>query len=207
MKFFLCLRLVREKRRRVEGRFLVKGNKDERIHKKCSHGEENVHCWKKKVNLWCNSPPEDGAHSSSPNVLVCAPPLVNFVADIVLCSFPFYLHWGNWQRKVFRLNNIRRATMTDTSFNKHINTSSLAFAHSKCVSKLSVVPNSWFLFSETRDEPLVWNSSKRQIERHLWYHFFTKRKTILFFLANRPLEPVWWLTEKLVIKGRKYRHL
>ena len=115
----------------------------------------------------------------------------------------FFLHWGNWQRKVFRLHSIRRATMTDTSFNKHINTSSLAFAHSKCVCKLSVVPKSWFLFSKTRDEPLLWNSSKRQIERHLWYHFFTKRKTILFFLTNRPLEPVWWLTEKIAIKGRK----
>ena len=120
---------------------------------------------KKKVNPWCNPPPEDGAHSSSPNVLVCAPPLVNFVADIVLCSFPFFLHWGNWQRKVFRLNNIRRATMTDTSFNKQINTSSLAFAHSKCVSKLSVVPNSWFLFSETRERDIcdiIFSQSEKQ---------------------------------------------
>ena len=92
----------------------------------------------------------------------------------------FFLHWGNWQRKVFRLNNIRRATMTETSFNKHISIFSSAFAHSKCVSKLSVLPKSWLFFSGTCDKPLVWNSSKRQIERHLWYHFFTRRKTILF---------------------------
>ena len=92
----------------------------------------------------------------------------------------FFLHWGNWQRNLFRLNSIRRATMTETSFNNHINTFSSAFAHSKCESKLSVVPKSWFFFSGTCDKPLVWNSSKRQIERHLWYRFFTKRKTILF---------------------------
>ena len=40
----------------------------------------------------------------------------------------FFLHWGNWQRNVFRLNSIRRATMTETSFNNHINTFSSAFA-------------------------------------------------------------------------------
>ena len=60
----------------------------------------------------------------------------------------FFLHWGNWQRKVFRLKSIRRATMTETSFNKHINTFLSAFAHSKCESKLSVVPKSWFFFPE-----------------------------------------------------------
>ena len=64
--------------------------------------------------------------------------------------------------------------------NNHINTFSSAFVHPKCVSKLSVLPKSWFFFSGTCDKPLVWNSSKRQIERHLWYRFFTKRKTILF---------------------------
>ena len=128
---------------------------------------------KKKVNLWCNPAPKDGVHSSSPNVLVCAPPLVNFVADIVLCSFPFFfLHWGNWQRKVFRLNSIRRATMTETSFNKHVSIFSSAFAHSKCLSKLSVLPKSWFFFSGTCDKPL------------------------------EPLEPVRWLTDKIAIKGK-----
>ena len=87
----------------------------------------------------------------------------------------FSLYWGNWQQEMFRLNNIHRATMTEISFNKHIKTSSSAFAHSKCVSKLSVVPRIWFLFSGTCDEPLLWNSSKRQIERHLWHHFFKSK--------------------------------
>ena len=34
---------IQEFGRWMEGRFLVKGNKDQRIPKKCCHGKENVH--------------------------------------------------------------------------------------------------------------------------------------------------------------------
>ena len=182
-----CYRMVMEFVRRVEGRFLVKGNKDERICNEWCDGEKNVHWWE-KVNLWCNPLAKDGVHSSSTNVFMCSTPSELCCRH---CSVfvSFSLYWGNWQQEMFRLNSIHRATMTEISFNKHIKTSSSAFAHSKCVNKLSVVPRIWFLFSGTCDEPLVWNSSKRQIERHLWYHFFHMAKNYPF-LADRPLEPV-----------------
>ena len=59
-----------------------------------------------------------------------------------------------------------------------------------------------FFFSGTCDVPLIWNSSKRQIERHLLYHFFHKAKNN-HFLADRLLEPVGWLMDKIAIKGKK----
>ena len=90
----------------------------------------------------------------------------------------FFLHWGNWQRKVFRLNSIRRATMTENSFNKHISIFSSAFAHSKCVSKLSVLPKSRFFFPEPVTSLLYEIAVICDITSVI--SFFTKRKTILF---------------------------
>ena len=39
-----CQTPIQEFGRRMKGRFFVKGNKDERITKKCCDGEENVDC-------------------------------------------------------------------------------------------------------------------------------------------------------------------
>ena len=39
-----CQTAIQEFRRRMKGRFLVKGNKDKSIPKECSDGEENVDC-------------------------------------------------------------------------------------------------------------------------------------------------------------------
>ena len=46
-----CQRTVQEFRRQVEGIFLVKGNKDERIPKECCDKEENEHCGGKSKSL------------------------------------------------------------------------------------------------------------------------------------------------------------
>ena len=55
----------------------------------------------KKVNISCNPPPKDGVHNSSTNVFVCVPPLVNFVVDIVLKSFPFSCTEATGNEKYF----------------------------------------------------------------------------------------------------------
>ena len=57
-----------------------------------------------------------------------------------------------------------------------------------------------FFLSGTCDEPLVWNSSKRQTERQLWYHFYGAKNNL--FSADRPLEHVGWLTDKIAVKGK-----
>ena len=43
-KISCCQTTIQEFGRWMKGRFLVKGNKDQRIPKKCCHGEESVHC-------------------------------------------------------------------------------------------------------------------------------------------------------------------
>ena len=43
-----CQTTIEEFGRRMKGRFLVKGNKDERIPSKCCDGEENVECCERK---------------------------------------------------------------------------------------------------------------------------------------------------------------
>ena len=45
-----CQTPIQEFGRRMKGRFFVKGNKDERISKKCCDGEENVDCCERN---WC----------------------------------------------------------------------------------------------------------------------------------------------------------
>ena len=57
-----------------------------------------------------------------------------------------------------------------------------------------------FFLSGTCDEPLVWNSSKRQTERQLWYHFYGAKNNL--FSADRPLEHVGWLTDEIAVKGK-----
>ena len=90
--------------------------------------------------------------------------------------------------------------MTETSFNKHIKTFSSAFAHSKYVSKLFVVPKSWFLFIRN----LWWalyEIAARGKQRDKCDIIFMGRKTT-FFSADRPLEHVGWLTDEIAVKGK-----
>ena len=83
-----------------------------------------------------------GVDNSSSNSFVRVPPQVNFVADIVLYSFPFSCAEATDNEKNLSFKQHTPSTMTETFFNKHITTSSSASAHSKYVSKLSVAPKS-----------------------------------------------------------------
>ena len=71
----------------MEGRFLVKGNKDETITKNSSNGEENVECWKCNGLLFQLTYPNRGALPAlKKKKFVCEPLPVIFVVSIIVVS-------------------------------------------------------------------------------------------------------------------------
>ena len=96
----------------------------------------------KETDADWSPPTKEGEHNSSSNVFFCVPPLLKFVAGITLNSFPFSCTevFSYRKKKHFVKNSTRRTMITETSFNKHIMTSSLTFNHLKCIRNLQL----WF---------------------------------------------------------------
>ena len=70
----------------MDGRYLVKCKKDQRIPKKCCKGKKILAADKRKEYCY-NSPAKEEEHTSSSNVFICVPSPVDFVAVISLQTF------------------------------------------------------------------------------------------------------------------------
>ena len=100
-----CQTTIQEFGWRMEGRFLVKGNKDKRIPKSCCDGEENVDFREWNGVLFKLTYPNWGAWQSF-MFCVCVPHLIIFVVAIILLSFLLFC-------------NLSLVTMRNISFSQH----------------------------------------------------------------------------------------
>ena len=75
----------------MEGRFLMKGNKDKKIPKSCCDGEENVDCIEWNGLLFKLTYPNRGSWQSF-MFCVCVPPFILFVVAIILLPFLLFCY-------------------------------------------------------------------------------------------------------------------
>ena len=132
--------------------FLVKANKDKRISRNAVMKRRMLTA-QRQIDDCCWSPPTlEGEHSSSWNDFVWLLPLLKFVVDIILSSaFPLSCRFLFFQRKMAA--RITKSLLPNQQ--SHQNLLNFLLGQKKLI------------YSGNLGVPLLWNSNKRQIWKHL----------------------------------------